>query len=99
MEAVLTDELRERIRASKGAARPVTCPLLDTAAGACRVYCARPIACRAYGFYAERGMVLGCGRIEAMPEDVVWGNQTALEERLDGLGPARELAAWLAEEY
>ena len=89
---------RRRIQESESATRPVTCPLLDTGSGTCLVYEARPVACRAYGFYAERREVLGCSRIAAISEersDVVWGNHAALEERLGVLGSAADLFAWL----
>jgi len=92
---------RQRIRASVNARRPVICPLLDTAAGACLTYAARPVACREYGFYAERESVLGCQRIAARGEaapTIVWGNHLALEEELCHLGPRASLAAWLAAE-
>ena len=66
LPAAVADAARRRIRESAGAARPVVCPLLDIETGACLVYDARPVACRAYGFYAERESVLGCGRIESI---------------------------------
>src|SRR3569833_371634 len=53
-----TASVRHRIRTSKLQSRPVVCPLLDTRAGACLVYQARPVACRPYGFYRERENVL-----------------------------------------
>jgi Fe-S-cluster containining protein len=84
----------ERIRVASHGSRPFTCPMLDTGSGSCLVYEARPIACRAYGFYAEREHVLGCNRIEAIgheSRDVVWGNHAALEEDLRSLGTAFEL--------
>jgi len=65
----VAQSVRERIRESAEAPRPVVCPLLDTAAGTCLVYEARPVACRAYGFYADRELVLGCGRIESIARD------------------------------
>jgi Fe-S-cluster containining protein len=77
----------------------VVCPLLDTSSGTCLVYEARPIACRAYGFYAEREYVLGCNRIESIAgqrPDVIWGNHAAMEEDVARLGPAASLAEWLA---
>jgi Fe-S-cluster containining protein len=92
--------VRSRIRDSAGGARPVVCPLLDTGSGTCLVYEARPIACRAYGFYAERHGVLGCARIESIGDkfpDVVWGNHAALEERLNSLGPKKTLSEWLTQ--
>jgi len=90
--------VRQRIRDSAGKSRPVVCPLLDSDSGACLVYDARPLACRAYGFYAERREVLGCSRIESISEqstEVVWGNHMALEERTSSLGPTVELSEWL----
>ena len=90
--------LRARIADSATAARPITCPLLDTATGACLVYDARPVACRSYGFYAERQYVLGCHRIESIaggPDGVIWGNHLALEVELAALGPAKPLYDWL----
>lgn len=99
IESALDSALRERIRNSAQQTRPVVCPLLDTDSGACLIYEVRPVACRSYGFYAERGKVLGCHRIETLAReshDVIWGNHESLEERLDQLGPARELFEWLA---
>jgi Fe-S-cluster containining protein len=95
----VAESVRQRIRDSAGMTRPVVCPLLDTGSGACLVYQARPIACRAYGFYAEREGVLGCGRIESIAREsseVVWGNHAALEGRVAQLGPAAQLFEWLA---
>jgi Fe-S-cluster containining protein len=94
----VAEEMRKRIRESKATPRPVVCPLLDSVSGTCLVYEARPLACRAYGFYAERQYVLGCSRIESIAREsseVVWGNHVALEERVAELGPAAELAVWL----
>ena len=93
--ATLPEQVRQRIRESNSA----TCPLLDVDSGACLIYDARPVACRAYGFYAERESVLGCHRIELMGRhstDVVWGNHAVLEVQLRRLGDAATLAEWLA---
>jgi len=101
LELVANDVLepvRARIRESAGAVRPVVCPLLDLDSGTCLVYQARPVACRAYGFYAEGEFVLGCSRIESVAADspeVIWGNHRVLEDELHRLGPATELAEWL----
>jgi uncharacterized protein len=90
---------RRRIRERAGMARPVVCPLLEESAGVCLVYGARPVACRAYGYYVERGRVLGCEQIEALAaeqsEAVVWGNQEALEGKTDELGRAAPFSVWL----
>jgi Fe-S-cluster containining protein len=94
----VADAARERIRDSVSATRPAICPLLDTGSGTCLVYEARPVACRAYGFYVDRQDVLGCSRIEAVGEqspEIVWGNQASLEKRVDALGPAAYLAEWI----
>mgnify|MGYP002778276045 FL=1 len=94
----LDEPMRQRIRATAGAVRPVVCPLLDVESGACLVYPVRPVACRTYGFYAERGRVLGCHRIEAIAADspdVVWGNPAAVERELNAWGEARPLSEWL----
>jgi Fe-S-cluster containining protein len=91
----------QRIRDSASSVRPVVCPLLDANSRTCLVYEARPLACRAYGFYAERRQVLGCHRIESLSRespDVVWGNHGVLEERMQRLGPDAELFVWQASE-
>jgi len=81
--------------------RPVVCQLLDQATGACRVYTHRPVACRSYGFYVQRGLGLYCQAIEARVADgdwadVVWGNHDAIDRRLADLGETRELGVWFA---
>lgn len=81
--------------------RPLVCPLLDGESGACRVYAHRPVACRSYGFYVQRGLGLYCREIEGRVEagewlDVVWGNHDGIDRRLAGLGESRDLAEWFA---
>lgn len=82
--------------------RPVVCPLLDPAAGACRVYLHRPVACRSYGFFVQRELGLYCGDIEASVArgeltDVVWGNHDAIDRRLTELGEKRSMPAWFLD--
>lgn len=92
---------RQRIRESEDRERPVVCPLLDLDTNACLIYEARPVACRTYGFYAERDQVLGCSQIEALSReahDVVWGNHTPIDASTRELGPVKELSAWLSAE-
>ena len=92
---------RRRIRDSVNLSRPVVCPLLDISSGSCLIYDARPLACRAYGFYVKRQNVLGCSRIESIADEsseIVWGNHTVLEKRIHRLGPAAELHQWLTSE-
>ena len=99
LPATLAEMVRARIRESAGMTRPVVCPLLDVDGGLCLIYEARPVACRAYGFYAGREGVRGCSRIEAVSReapDVIWGNHAALEASLGALGRAAELHVWLA---
>ena len=79
--------------------RPVICPLLDLASGACPVYAQRPVACRTYGFYVQRDLGLYCHDIESRVAegamaDVVWGNHDAIDQRLAGLGETRALTDW-----
>lgn len=67
--------------------RPYTCAFLDLDSGACRVYGARPAACRAYGFYVDRTGGRYCGQIESLleqdgDEGVIWGNHERLDSRL-----------------
>lgn len=101
LAANVADTVRQRIRESAAATRRVVCPLLDRHSGTCLVYEARPVACRAYGFYAERRDVLGCHRIETVcreSSDLVWGNHAALEDRLQRLGSSAQLSVWLNSE-
>jgi Fe-S-cluster containining protein len=97
-------EIRRDVAALAGQrSRPVVCPLLDRSAGACRVYAHRPVACRTYGFYVQRGLGLYCQDIETRAAEgalaeVVWGNQDAVDRRLDALGGIRELTDWFALE-
>lgn len=96
----LLREIGRNIAALAGQpARPIVCPLLDRSAGACRVYAHRPVACRTYGFYVQRGKGLYCKDIEARVaggawSEAVWGNHDAIDRRLGGLGDIRELTEW-----
>lgn len=79
---------------------PLACPMLDTDGGICRVYPFRPLACRSYGYYRQRGVGLHCKQIEeqvdtGLLDDVVWGNQDALERDLRREGDLLSLKAWI----
>ena len=79
--------------------RPITCPMLDLAAGTCPVYAQRPVACRTYGFYVQRDKGLYCNDIKTRVDDgtwadVVWGNHDAIDQRLADLGESRTLTDW-----
>lgn len=79
--------------------RPIVCPLLDATTGVCPVYAHRPVACRTYGFYAQRGLGLYCHDIESRVADgtladVIWGNHDAIDQRLGALGETRALTGW-----
>jgi Fe-S-cluster containining protein len=106
LAALPSDQIREIGRniaaLAEQPARPIVCPLLDRSAGACRVYAHRPVACRTYGFYVQRGLGLYCKEIESRVAegawvDVVWGNQDAIDRRLQGFGDARELTEWFGQ--
>ena len=98
------DEIRRRMDAlATTPQRPLVCPMLDAASGACPVYAQRPVACRTYGFYVERDGGLYCGDIDAHAKagrlaSVVWGNHDAITRRLDSLGQARSLTDWFADD-
>lgn len=98
LQSALTPLLCEKIEATANAPRPVTCPLLELSTGACLVYEVRPLACRTYGYYAERDKVLGCYRIESIAaanDTILWGNQAAVERDAATLGPMRPLSQWV----
>jgi Fe-S-cluster containining protein len=106
LKALASEQLREVGREIAALidqkARPIICPLLDKAKGACLVYAHRPVACRTYGFYVQREQGLYCKDIEARVSggllgDVVWGNHDGIDHRLRALGDSRELPAWFAE--
>ena len=87
--------------ASQGS-RPIVCPMLDQAHGACMVYAHRPVACRTYGFYVQRDQGLYCKDIESRVADgalaeVVWGNHDVIDRNLCDLGEFRELPEWFAQ--
>lgn len=95
----MLDVSRNMAALARGEWQPGVCPLLDQSARACRVYSHRPIACRTYGFYVQRGQGLYCSTIEAREADisrsgVVWGNQDTVDHRLRALGEARDLSRW-----
>lgn len=103
----LPDEARASVasaadaRRRAGDARPIVCPLLDPSTGLCRVYEARPLACRTYGFYADRDGVLGCAKIADVAEqrpDIVWGHHDAIVRAQDALGERRTLLVWMDDE-
>ena len=82
--------------------RPIVCPMLNQESGTCRVYLYRPTACRTYGFYVQRDKGLYCNDIEAQVasralDNVVWGNQDAIDQRLKSTGETRGLTAWFAD--
>jgi Fe-S-cluster containining protein len=98
LDADVRSEISARTEESR-AAEHVVCPLLDLEAKRCRVYEARPIACRTYGFYTERDAGLHCaivtGAIAAHDAAVVWGNGEAIAADLGEHGEAVSLADWL----
>lgn len=94
LDAAARGKVRERLAALSE--RPFTCPLLDEATGACRVYATRLAACRTYGFFRSGEAGLWCGRVRELADgagELVFGNQDALEARLTAsFGPAIGMA-------
>lgn len=93
--------IEERLRdVEDGARPPYVCPFLDRENGTCHIYAHRPVACRTYGFYVERGVGSYCGIIRQRVEDgeyadVTWGNHEAVEMRLAKMGPRTAMRAWV----
>jgi Fe-S-cluster containining protein len=105
LAALPSEQLREisqEIAALAGQVlRPIVCPMLDQADGACLVYAQRPVACRTFGFYVQRDLGLYCKDIESRVADgalaeVVWGNHDIIDRRLCDLDEPRDLPEWFA---
>lgn len=101
-------EIRARVKALDEAVRAtpppehISCPMLELQTGACRVYAHRPGLCRTYGFYAGRDAGNWCAQIEReivpAAQDVMWGNQDAVDAELARLGGEPiDIAAWFDE--
>jgi Fe-S-cluster containining protein len=83
-----------------GACPPYVCPFLDRENGACYIYPQRPVACRTYGFYVQRGVGSYCGLIRERAENgeyaaVVWGNHEAIDVEIDRMGRRIAMLEWL----
>lgn len=94
------ETLRREV-AVHGETRPVACPLLDSERGVCRVYEARPLACRSYGFARSRGHDAWCeqvaGHVAGLDAELPFINEDALKRQLEREDPERrDLLAWLA---
>jgi Fe-S-cluster containining protein len=77
------------------------CPMFDASAQTCRVYEARPLACRSYGFYAGRSHDAWCNlvteHVAEVRDGLVLGNLDPLEARLSRMdGERHDLLTWLA---
>jgi Fe-S-cluster containining protein len=93
--------VERRIAMLSDVRQPIVCPMLDTACGACLIYDARPVACRTYGFYVDREGGLYCPKIEdaaASAAGIIWGNQEAVESRLDAIGTRLPITDWFARD-
>jgi Fe-S-cluster containining protein len=94
------DEIREKTKAlANQTSRPIICPMLDPRTGACPVYAQRPVACRTYGFYAQRDQGLYCQDIKSLVDtgvlaDVVWGNHDNIDRQLKQSGESLNLTEW-----
>ncbi|MBD1997718.1 YkgJ family cysteine cluster protein [Leptolyngbya sp. FACHB-541] len=70
----------------------VVCPYLNEE-GACRIYHARPIACRTYGFFVARDQDQYCQQVETEINQrgenaIVWGNAEAICHDLERMSGA-----------
>lgn len=70
----------------------VVCPYLDENEGACRIYDARPIACRTYGFFVAHNGNDYCQIIENdlsshvdTSTDIIWGNAESICSEIQGV--------------
>ena len=103
LESKVRDRIYQGIAEVRGQKSPVICPMLDREEGACLVYPARPLACRTYGYYDQRGIGIYCPDIESEVrqgrfQDVIWGNQDVMDRDQSCLGPLRALDEWLASD-
>ena len=102
LPAALQLSIRQNVEAlAEQQTRPIVCPMLNQGTGTCRVYKYRPIACRTYGFYVQRNKGLYCKDIKAQVasgslDNVIWGNQDAIDQRLKHTGETHELTAWFS---
>lgn len=85
---------------ARGQEGPCECPMFDASTQVCRVYEARPLACRSYGFYAGRSHDAWCqlvaDHVADVRENLIVGNLDALETRLSRLdSERRDLLTWL----
>lgn len=76
------------------------CPLFDPHSETCRVYAARPLACRSYGFYAGRQHDAWCELVAAHVADkrdqLLLGNLDGVEAELGRIdADRRSLLDWL----
>ncbi|HEY9850706.1 MAG TPA: YkgJ family cysteine cluster protein [Leptolyngbyaceae cyanobacterium] len=68
----------------------VVCPYLDEREGACRIYEARPIACRTYGYFVARDGNDYCQIIENelssrtdTATNIIWGNAESIRHEIE----------------
>jgi Fe-S-cluster containining protein len=100
LSPTVREEVLVRVR-SMGGTAPYVCPFLDLELDRCRIYEARPLVCRTYGFYVERDRGLYCREMQARAgqgewADVVWGNQASVEAKLGEMGERQDVQRWFA---
>ncbi len=103
LDSTVRDQIHQGIKEVRGQTSPVICPMLDRQEGACLVYAARPLACRTYGYFDQRGIGVYCLDIESEVNqgrfrDVIWGNQDAIDRDQSRLGQLRSLDEWLTRD-
>lgn len=97
-----TRQIRNEVKDLARESGPLICPLLDQIEGTCKVYPYRPLACRSYGYFVQKGVGLHCKKIEEQVatgdlNHVVWGNQDALERDMRQEGQPRSLSDWFID--
>ncbi|HEY9852050.1 MAG TPA: YkgJ family cysteine cluster protein [Leptolyngbyaceae cyanobacterium] len=96
LPATIRTEIKQKIEqllveiAKNTVNSPVVCPYLDENEGACRIYDARPIACRTYGFFVARDGNDYCQIIENelsfrtdTATDIIWGNAESIRNEIE----------------
>jgi Fe-S-cluster containining protein len=92
--------VREMLQASERGEHRLCCPFLNREAGECRIYDARPAACRTYGFYLAGRRELWCSKIDETLDEgggasIRWGNHHLVERQLVQLsGPRVPMEDW-----
>ncbi|GET44401.1 YkgJ family cysteine cluster protein [Microseira wollei] len=99
LPATIRTEVEQKIDAllrqiaENNVGKHVVCPYLDQVEGSCRIYEARPIACRTYGFFVARDGEQYCEMIETEvasrdERHIIWGNAEAIRDEIERISGA-----------